>query len=58
MNTDLNINFKTKDCKLIYEDFIKLRIDKIDGLNPETYLLFNKLKGMNCSYSNMEQVQE
>jgi len=55
MKTELNIKFDTKDCKKILADLTFLKITKTNNLNPETYLFYNKIKGMCCSYEDIEK---
>jgi len=52
MKTELTIKLTNDDCLKIYNDLIDIR--KRTGLNAATYLLFNKIKGMCCAYSDIE----
>ena len=49
MNTELNIKLNSTDCEKILIDLLFLGVERKSGLNPETYLFFNKIKGLTGS---------
>ena len=53
MKTKLTIELTTTDCKQIFTD-LKSNIGNLCGLNPETYLLYNKIKNFNCAWVEVE----
>ena len=55
MKTELTIKLNVEDCKKILNDLEK-PVGNVSNLNQETYLLYNKLKGMVCGYSDLEEV--
>jgi len=57
METELIIKLKLEDCKEIFEDLKKLFREKI-GLNPKTYLLYNKIKFFNVPYLEEEEKKQ
>ena len=52
MKTELIIKLNSEDCKKIQNDLE--RLEKVNGLNSETYLLYNKIKGFSCPYTYIE----
>ncbi len=57
MKTELNIKLSSRDCEKIQEDLEKV-FPTMSGLHEETYLLYNKIKGMNCAYAVIENNEE
>ena len=53
METEMRISFTKRDCELIYID-LKPYIEQRDGLRPETYNLYNTIKGMINAYNHIE----
>ena len=53
MITALIIKLNNADCEKIFYD-LETPIGDSKGLSPETYLLYNKIKGMVCGYADKE----
>lgn len=54
MKTELIIKLNSEDCKKISKDLKKF-IGVTNSLNPETYLLYNKIRLFDCAYSDIEK---